>query len=83
MKTAEQKENKKRKGISKDGNNKPKKPKKEEKKGCLTLNAAATTVEILHFKVMDLCILFCLPCVRRGINFNIPNHRYGYRYGLK
>lgn len=53
MQTAEQKESKKRKGASKDGINKSKKPKKGEKEGGLTLNAAATTVEILHIKVMD------------------------------
>lgn len=68
MQTAEQKESKKRKGAPKDGINKSKKPKKEEKEGGLTLNAAATTVEILHIKVMS-----SLPCVSRGIHLNIPD----------
>lgn len=55
MQSNEQEETKKRKGAAKDDSKKSKKPKTgTEKEDGLTLNAAATTVEILHMKVMHL-----------------------------
>lgn len=68
--TAEQKESKKRKGGPKDGINKSKKPKKEEKEGGLTLNAAATTVEILHIKNVKEGMLI-LGCVKEVTDFEV------------